>query len=257
MTVRLVQLTVDSTRHLVSGLFYIPIRYNGLFHIIAVMSVPTLPTGIILGVHFFKTFKVILFHDDHGWSCNSIQLNNAKNRGVIGYSDLTDIEKTELDSVNAKFRGIGDGTLGKCKIMEHHILTGNALPIKQRGYPVSPVIQERYYGRELKRMIGLGVIEPSLSPWSSPAVLVKKANGKDRLCVDSRKLNSVTVKDAYPLPRVSEILDRLGRSFYLSKIDLNDFFWQIPLSHDSKEKTAFSVPGHGTLSIYSTSVRFT
>lgn len=236
--------TVDSTRHLVSGLFYIPIRYNGIFHIITVMSVPSLPTGIILGVNFFKAFNVILFHDDQGWSCNSIEHSNVKNRGVIGYSDLTDIEKAELNSVIAKFRSIGDGKLGKCKIMEHHILTGSALPIKQRGYPVSPVVQERY-GRELKRMIGLGVIEPSLSPWSSPAVLVKKSNGKDRLCVDSRKLNSVTVKDAYPLPRVSEILDRLGRSFYLSKIDLNDFFWQIPLSHDSKEKTAFSVPGHG------------
>lgn len=236
--------TVDSTRHLVSGLFYVPIQYNDIFEIVTVMSVPTLPTGIILGVNFFKSFKVILFHDKMGWSCNSIDLKNSHSRGVRGYFDLTDLQKIDLDSVIAKFRSIGDGKLGKCRYMEHHIITGDALPIKQRGYPVSPAVQLRY-GRELKRMLDLGVIEPSISPWSSPAVLVKKSNGKDRLCVDSRKLNSVTVRDAYPLPRVSEILDRLGRSFYLSKIDLNDFFWQIPLSPESKQKTAFAVPGHG------------
>lgn len=235
--------TVDSTRHLVNGLFYVPIQYNGSFEIVTVMSVPSLPTGIILGVNFFKSFNVVLFHDDKGWSCNSIEHKN-KNYGVVGYSELTANQKCNLDLVISKFRTIGDGKLGKCKSMEHHIITGEALPIKQRGYPVSPIVQQRF-GKELKRMIDLGVIEPSLSPWSSPAVLVKKANGKDRLCVDSRKLNSVTVRDAYPLPRVSEILDRLGRSFYLSKIDLNDFFWQIPLSVESKAKTAFAVPGHG------------
>lgn len=236
--------TVDSTLHMVAGLFYVPILYNGIFDIVTVMSVPTLPKGIILGVNFFKSFHIILFHDVKGWSCNSIETKNVHNYGVIGYSELTTFQKTSLDTVTAKFQTIGNGKLGKFKLFEHHILTGNALPIKQRGYPVSPAIQERY-GKELRRMLDLGVIEPSLSPWSSPAVLVKKSNGKDRLCVDSRKLNSVTIKDAYPLPRVSEILDRLGRSFYLSKIDLNDFFWQIPLSSDSKEKTAFSVPGHG------------
>lgn len=235
--------TVDSTRHLVDGLFYVPVNYNGIFDIVTVMSVPTLPTGIIMGVNFFKSFNVILFHDDKGWSCDSI-VESSKNRGVVGYSELTVYQKSDLDSIIEKFRGIGDGKFGRCRFMEHHILTGDALPIKQRGYPVSPMVQERF-GKELKRMIDLGVIEPSLSPWSSPAVLVKKANGKDRLCVDSRKLNSVTIRDAYPLPRVSEILDRLGKSFYLSKIDLNDFFWQIPLSAESKEKTAFAVPGHG------------
>lgn len=236
--------TADKTAHFISGVFYVPIRFQGELKIITVFAVPTLPTTIILGVNFWKEFNLLLFHDQNGWSCDSLEMAIGKPRGIISFEKLEPYQQKLLNEMVTKFQSIGDGRLGCTHLIRHKILTGDALPIKQRGYQVSPAIQERF-GKELKRMIDLDVIEPSFSPWSSPAVLVKKADGRDRLCVDSRKLNSVTVRDSYPLPRVNEILDRLGKSYYLSKIDLNDFFWQIPLSDDSKEKTAFCVPGHG------------
>ena len=74
-------------------------------------------------------------------------------------------------------------------------------------------------------------------------MLVKKSNGKARLCLDSRALNLVTIKDAYPMPKIDGIIGRLDTTRYISSIDLKDAFWQIPLDESSKEKTAFAIPG--------------
>lgn len=239
--------TADNTSHLVSGVFYVPIEFRGDVKIIPLYSVPTVPTFAILGVNFFKIFDITLYFSNSEWSCSSIMdeshIPNVRN-GIIGRHQLSEKQRAVLDDVIQNFRCLASGGLGCTSLLEHVILTGDALPIKQRAYPVSPAIQERM-GIQLKRMLDAGVIEKSFSPWSSPVVLVKKRDGGDRLCVDSRKLNSVTQRDSYPLPRVSEILDRLGKSNYLSKIDLKDAFWQIPLSEESKPKTAFSVPGNG------------
>lgn len=95
---------------------------------------------------------------------------------------------------------------------------------------------------ELDRMLKLGVIEESESPWNSPVVLVRKP-GKTRLCLDSRRLNSVTKKMAYGLPNINGLLSRLEDTYYISCIDLKDAFWQVKLDEESKEKTAFTVPG--------------
>ena len=91
-------------------------------------------------------------------------------------------------------------------------------------------------------MLELGVIEESHSAWSSPIVLVGKPDGSIRFCVDYRKVNDVSRFDAYPMPRVDELLDRLGTARFFSTLDLTKGYWQIPLSPESKEKTAFSAP---------------
>lgn len=79
--------------------------------------------------------------------------------------------------------------------------------------------------------------------WNSPVTLVKKPNGKTRLCLDARKVNQATVKDAYPLPHIDGLLSRLDNTNYISAIDLKDAFWQIPLDVWSRDKIAFNVPG--------------
>ncbi|KAJ3656579.1 hypothetical protein Zmor_015648 [Zophobas morio] len=94
-------------------------------------------------------------------------------------------------------------------------------------------------------MLELGVIEPSKSPWSSPVVMVKKPNNEYRFCIDFRKVNQVSKRDAYPLPYVSTILDRLHSARVFSSIDIKSAYWQIPLAEESKEVTAFTVPGKG------------
>ncbi|XP_015438093.1 PREDICTED: uncharacterized protein LOC107193203 [Dufourea novaeangliae] len=89
-------------------------------------------------------------------------------------------------------------------------------------------MQEAIYA-EVDRLLDEDIIEPSSSEWSSPIVMVKKANGKYRFCLDFRKVNSVSKKDAYPLPIMSGILDKLRAARYLSTIDLSQAYFQIPL----------------------------
>lgn len=126
--------------------------------------------------------------------------------------------------------------------MEHVIeLDSNARPVKQRYYPISPAIERLVHG-EIDTMLQLGVIEEAPhSPWSSPVVLVRKAD-KVRLCLDSMKINSMTVIDAFPLPLTDGILSRLPKAEYISSLDLRRAFWQIPLSEKSRDLTSFTVP---------------
>ena len=115
-------------------------------------------------------------------------------------------------------------------------------PIKQRFYPVSP-FKQKIIDDEVDEMLKLGVIEPSKSPWSSPVCLVRKKDDSYRFCIDFRKLNSKTKKDAYPIPYISAILDRLRDGRFISSIDIKSAFCQVPLSEASREYTAFTVPG--------------
>ena len=73
-------------------------------------------------------------------------------------------------------------------------------------------------------------------------MLVPKKDGTMRMCVDYRKLNSVSAADAYPMPRVDELIDRLGNAKYISTLDLTRGYWQVPVAQDSQDKTAFTTP---------------
>ncbi len=88
-------------------------------------------------------------------------------------------------------------------------------------------------------MLDRGVIEPCQSSWASPVVLVMKKDGTTRFCVDYRKLNGVTKKDAYPLPRTDDTLDALRGSVYFSTLDLYSGYWQVEMGQRDIDKTAF------------------
>ena len=83
--------------------------------------------------------------------------------------------------------------------------------------------------RQVNDMLERGLIRPSNSPWSSPIVLARKKDGDYRFCVDFCRVNSVTKKDAQPMPRIDDILDQLGGARYFSTLDLASGFWQVPL----------------------------
>ncbi len=109
-------------------------------------------------------------------------------------------------------------------------------------HPQTDGLVERF-NRTLKTMIRKFVHEDeSRSDWASPIVLVPKTDGSVRFCVDYRKVNAVSKFDAYPMPRVDELFDRLGTARFYSTLDLTKGYWQIPLSPLSKEKSAFTTP---------------
>ena len=83
------------------------------------------------------------------------------------------------------------------------------------------------------------LIRESKSPWSSPIILGKKKDGEMRFCIEYRKLNSVTIGQAHPLPRVDDILDSLGDAQYFSTLDLKSAYWQISVDEKDRHKTAF------------------
>ena len=89
-------------------------------------------------------------------------------------------------------------------------------------------------------MLTGGQIEPSDSPWSSPVVLVTKKDGGTRFCVDYRRLNDVTVKDACPLPWIDDTLDMLAGKQWFSTLDLASGYYQVSLSQEARVKTAFA-----------------
>ena len=91
-------------------------------------------------------------------------------------------------------------------------------------------------------MQATGVIQPSRSPLSSPVVMACKKDGSHRFCVDYRALNSVNKADTFPLPRVDDLLDQLGESWFFSTLDFASGYWEIRVSPGSREKTAFVVP---------------
>ena len=93
---------------------------------------------------------------------------------------------------------------------------------------------------QLRKMQSQGIIQPSTSSRASPVVLVRKKDGSLRFCIDYRALNSVTKTDQFPLPRIDDLLDQLGRAKYFTTLDLAAGYWQVEMHPDSKEKTAFA-----------------
>nr|XP_008191903.1 PREDICTED: uncharacterized protein LOC100141851 isoform X1 [Tribolium castaneum] len=117
-------------------------------------------------------------------------------------------------------------------------------PVIYRPYRLSH--HERRIVRDIVNdLLGSGVIRESDSPYSSPILLVRKKDGQHRMCVDYRQLNSKTIKDRFPLPRVDEHLDKLNGAKFFTTLDLASGYYQIPMATESIPKTAFVTPdGH-------------
>ncbi|CAF4975208.1 unnamed protein product [Rotaria sp. Silwood1] len=119
------------------------------------------------------------------------------------------------------------------------IKTGDHPPLYSKQYPASDKDQQIKF-QETQKLLERGQIEESTSPWSSPVVLVKKKDKTMRFCIDYRRLNAITIKDAFPLPRIDEIFDQLSDAMYYTKFDFKSGYFQVPLSKEDRPKTAFS-----------------
>ena len=137
--------------------------------------------------------------------------------------------------------------IGRTHLVEHCIPTGNINPIQQRQYPIPSVARENM-NSQVNEMLKKNFIRPSVSPWRSPVLLVKKkmTDGSIgfRFCIDLKKVNSVTLKDSYSLPRISDSVDALCGAEYFTKLDVDRAFWQVGLREEDKCKTAFVMDGN-------------
>ena len=132
-----------------------------------------------------------------------------------------------------------DKDLGRTSLVQHHIETGDAKPIKQAPRRLPP-----YHRREVERqvldLLERGLIEPSDSAWASPVVMVKKGDGSLRLCIDLRRVNEASSGSGIPLPNTAELLASLAGSVWFSTLDMLSGYWQVELDRESRPKTAFA-----------------
>ena len=157
--------------------------------------------------------------------------------------DLDELQRGQLAERLLEFVDLfpvpGSTLTGHTDAVEHNINTGDSRPIRCAPRRMSPqkIKQEETCVEE---MLTGGQNEPSDSPWSAPVVLVTKKDGGTRFCVDYRRLNLATIKDAYPLPLIDDTLDMLAGKQWFSTLDLTSGYWQVSLSPEARCKTAFA-----------------
>ena len=171
-------------------------------------------------------------------------------------SELSPTQQQELLALLQDYSGLfatDNGSLGRTSVVKHEIHTSGH-PIRQPVRRQPRALQDTI-DNEVQQMLQRGVVQPSFSPWSSPVVMVKKKDGSWRFCVDYRKLNSVTHRDAYPLPRIDSTLDTLAGAKLFTTLDLASGYWQVEMEQDDKQKTAFSTTkGHFELELSDTAI---
>jgi hypothetical protein len=113
-------------------------------------------------------------------------------------------------------------------------------PIARTPYRMS-TLELRELKMQLKELLDLGLIRPSVSPWGAPIIFIRKKDGSWRLCIDYRQLNKATIKNQYLLPRIDDLFDQMKGATVLSKIDLQSGYQQLRIKEDDIPKTAFKM----------------
>ena len=168
---------------------------------------------------------------------------------LTGYDSWTQDQRDVMDDVIEHYHhtfAVEDLELGRTDLVKHEIKLTNYVPFKER-YRRIPPHQYEEVRKHLDEMLRMGAIRRSNSPWASAVVLVHKKDGALTFCIDLRKLNERTIKDAYSLPRIEDSLDVLNGSCIFTSIDLKSGYWQVELDEKSIPLTAFTV---GPLGFY-------
>ncbi|XP_063596500.1 uncharacterized protein LOC134773250 [Penaeus indicus] len=169
---------------------------------------------------------------------NSDVLNNL----CAKLTHLSLDQAQDVMSLVEEFPTLFSDVPGCTSLVKHDVkLLSGATPVKQAPYRMSPVKFE-ILSKEINFLLDNNIIEPSTSEWASPCLLVPKSDGSWRLCTDYRKVNALTVSDCFPLPRIDDIIDKVGSSKFISRIDLLKGYYQVPLTDNAKKISALITP---------------
>ena len=177
-------------------------------------------------------------------SCNATTTSLLS---VAELFDLSHLEGSEREMVVelleefAEVVSTGPFDVGTTTVTQHSIQTSSETSLRQspRRLPIHLQSEVRDH---VNQLLDAGKNSPSNSPWAAPIVVVRKPDSSIRLCVDYRQLNKITVKDAYPVPRVDDTIDALSGSAFFSTFNLASGFWQVDLSNSAKSLSAFVTP---------------
>lgn len=203
-----------------------------------------LPAGFVVAIYEPMSSDAVYALEDDQDDVASRRPNQDSFLYKMVSSSLDPNRRTALLSLLRKYAHLFDlekSPLGVARNVHHTIDTGDEKPLRQRPYRVSRT-ERQTIEDEVTQMLSKGIIRQSSSPWSSPVVLVPKKDGSIRFCIDYRRLNKITRKDVYPMPRIDDALDAMQGAKYFSSLDLRSGYWQIPMADHDKEKTAFVTP---------------
>ena len=168
-------------------------------------------------------------------------LEKLKSKTFIEES-LDSKNKKKVEELLIKYEDVLEYDQEKSNIVpniKHKIVVNeDQKPILQKRYKETPD-KKKFIKEEIQRMFKANRIRESYSPWASPVTLARKKNNNYRFCIDYRKLNSVTKTDAYPLPRIDELLEKYQIAKWFTSMDLASGFHQVEMAEEDKEKTAF------------------
>ena len=183
------------------------------------------------------------FDENFDVHSGTAKLNNSEILRNIDskLAHLTQSQQQDLKELFSEYKQLFSDVPSRTDTIIHDVDVGDAQPIKQHPYRLNPQ-KEEYLKNEVQYLLDNDFIEPSQSNWSSPCLLVPKPDQSYRMCTDFRKLNSVTKTDTFPIPRIDDCIDKVGKAKYVTKIDLLKGFYQVPLTERAKELSAFVTP---------------
>lgn len=150
-------------------------------------------------------------------------------------------QRQDVVELLGKFTSILGDAPTLTNVLCHDIKLSKAQPIKQHPYRVNAT-KRAIMKQETEYLLEKGLAKSSISPWSSPCLLVQKPDNTKRFCTDYRRVNAVTIPDCFPMPRMEDCVDSIGSAKFVSKLDLLKGYWQVPLTPEASEISAFVTP---------------
>lgn len=170
---------------------------------------------------------------------NNISMSPVANLSQEQLNEFDKLKQFAIESFATDY-----SSLGCCSVSRHEIRLETRIPIHCHPYRKS-LTERKQLQDEIQKLLDAKIIRCSRSPYASPVILVPKKDGSVRMCVDYRRLNLQTIPEKWPLPRINDVLDGMVGSKWFTKLDLRSGYYQVAMSNNSIEKTAFVTPdGH-------------